>query len=467
MKTTTPPLPSSPSRQPPSTTSNSNGSASETFATVNSNHPPSSLVLGPTSSLSPPPPSSDAIISAIPAGVATPNVNSSAGISSKIISSDGEEEDEDSDSSLEDLSVILGTKKPPQRASPPTTTNKAAPCTPTTQRVKKAPYFLKSPLTVQPKYKFDLKSLVREAEHDVATEVSSKRIKAMMAPQEERDTEIGNHLDTSKLAHGALLESVVAGKEDGGMQRVQRALMRTEATSVNKCWHFFDTQKSLKSERQPFPSKSVPKDWKAELGKPVMRNQTFISGFAEDMVSFGKLLPDEIFLWILDEACHESESVLRNSYFNTLGESTQQIQKLLSPKLIEETFQKIGGTSTATTITAKIKPKAVPVADSVIDHDWAPLRSLIRFYQHAADSLEKESRRYLICLLLRMSADQIVYRHVDVLDLLQATIRRVCKYMRGDEWEFCVRISHAIRVLYNVLITLKVYNHLQSHFRCC
>lgn len=376
--------------------------------------------------------------SSTPAGVATPNVHSSADKSSKIISSDGEEEDnEDSDSSLEDLSVILG-KKPPQ---------KAVPSTPTTRKVNKASFFPNSPLTVQPKYKFDLKSLVEEAENDVATEASSKRVKAMMAPPEEQDTEVGNHLDTSKLAHGALLESVVAGKEDGGMQKVQRALMRTEATSVNKCWHFFDTQKSSKPTRQPFPSKTVPKDWKMELSKPDIRNQTFVSGFAEDMVSFGKLLPDEIFLWILDEACYESENVLRTSYFNTLGESTQQLKKLVSPKLIEETFQRIGGTSAATSIIGKIKPNAVPVTESILCHDWAPLRSLIRFYQHAADSLEKESRRYLICLLLRLSADQIVYKNVDIITLLQTTITRLCKYSREDDWEFCVRTSPVIFVL--------------------
>lgn len=467
VKTTTPPATSSPSRH--SSASNSNASAPETPATVNSTHPLSSAVQGPTSSLSPPPPSSDAMVSSTPAAAATPNVDSSAGKSSRIVRSSDSEDNSDSDSSLEDLSTIIGAKNSAQQASPPTTIDKAAPSTPTAQRTKKEPYnFLKSPLMVQPKYKFDLKSLVKEAEHDVATEASSKRVKAMMAPPEERDAEIGNHLDSSKLTHGALLESVVAGKEDGGMQKVQRALMRTEATSVNKCWHFFDTQKSSKPARRPFPSKAVPQDWKTELSKPDMRNQSFVSGFAEDMVSFGKLLPDEIFLWILDEACHESDGVLRTSYFNTLGESTQQIKELISPKLIEQSFQKIGGTSTATTLTAKIKPDAVPVADYFLDHDWAPLRFLIRFYQHAADSLEKESRRYLICLLLRMSADQIVDKNVDVLDLLQATIRRLCKYIRGeDEWESYVRnlLSHLYSS--NILTTLKVSNHLQIHLRYC
>ncbi|CAG8949688.1 hypothetical protein HYFRA_00004006, partial [Hymenoscyphus fraxineus] len=428
VKTTTPDTSSPPSP----ITSKQNVSAAESGASLSSSRTLSPFAQDSTSSstLSPPPPSNDAMDSPTPAQDSSANVDSSAGRSRIIKSSD--DEDEDSDSSLEDLSVILGKRSSAQ------STYKTAPGTPPASRFRRGPYnFHLSPLPVQTKYKFDMKSLIKQAEKDEATEASAKRIKAMVAaPQQEAESR--SRLDPAKGFNGALLESVVAGKEDGGMQKVQRALMRTEATTVEKCWYFFDAQNPPKVTRQAFPSKAVSQEWKGDLRSSEMRHHTFVSGFAEDMISYGKLLPDEIFLWILDEACHEQEDALRTAYYSILQESTQQIQRLLTPKLVEANLRNIGGTSTATDITKKIKQTAVPVGASSIDYEWAPLRSLIRFYQQVAQSLKQESRQHLICSLLRVSADKNVCKSVDLLDLLQATIRRLCKYTGKEaEWEHC------------------------------
>ena len=88
-----------------------------------------------------------------------------------------------------------------------------------------------------------------------------------------------------------------------------RAVMRTEATLPEYRWYFFDTQSKPKPERAPFPDIFISEEWRADLQDPQLRYHSFVSGFAEDMVCFGKNLPDEIFMWMVDEICLDPDEV--------------------------------------------------------------------------------------------------------------------------------------------------------------
>ncbi|KAE8450336.1 hypothetical protein EG329_006764 [Mollisiaceae sp. DMI_Dod_QoI] len=351
-----------------------------------------------------------------------------------------DDEDEDSDSSLEDLGALLAARSS-ERAKQ--AANGRTPSTPVASRQQKTTYdFHSSPLAVLPKYKFDMKSLISHVEADEATEASSKRVKAMLAGRNENEDDLPmfhdeEAADSAAFAHGALLDSVVAEREDGGAHKVKRALMRTEATVTDKSWYFFDTSSSPANKQEPFPVASVPKSWQAEFVDPKIRYQTFISGFAEDMVAFGKKLPDELFLWMLDEICFEPSDPLRNAYTFVLKASSEQVSRLVDPKLVQRLFDNLGAASHATNIFDRAKP-VQRLSTPYAHRDWANLLSTVRLLGRLSKSLMLAAKSCSICMLLRMSMDKLVSENIEILDTVQETINRLCLSITDeDEWTKC------------------------------
>lgn len=360
--------------------------------------------------------------------------------SSRIIkSSDDEGEDDDSDDSLVDLATLLRAHRPAAQQNAPTTTRTAAPSTPNAPRFKNHSKELNSSPIIVPKYKFNLKYLANLAKADDATEASSKRIKAL-STQQDIDSSFPGEGDSHepKPNHLDLLGSVVTNQEDGEMQRVTRALKRTEATLSEHRWYFFDTQcNPPKRKRRSFPKKSLSEDWRSELLDEKSRHQTFISGFAEDMVSYGKVLPDEIFLWVLDGLCKEPSDPLRNSYSNVLRESSEQVRRLVGNDLIQNLFEGLGGSDSGISISEKVQP--IPgLIDPYSNYEWNTLCSVIKFLGQVGRNLQQNSRVYTICILLRLSIDRVVFDNVDVLDQIHDTIGRLCRHIPDGDWESSV-----------------------------
>jgi hypothetical protein len=345
-----------------------------------------------------------------------------------------DDEDDDSDTSLEDLATLLQPNHSVNRPKP--SPNKFPPSTPSASGTKNVTFHT-SPMPILNKHKFDLKSLASHAEIDRRTEASSKRVKAMQEVSEKKENALPRWVSTSeKLKHSSLLQDVVADQEGADVHKVARAVMRTEATLSDQRWYFFDTQTSpSKRQRKPFPTRSIPEEWWNDLKDAQMRNQTFVSGFAEDMVSFGQALPDEIFLWMLDEICVESSEPLRVSYCNVVKQSSEQVRRLVVPNIIRNMLEGVGATSVTTATTDKIQPvQALP--EAYAKRDWSKLRSLVRLLGQIAKSLQ--ARTYVVTLLLRMCVDRVVMLNVDIFDLIQETINRLCRYIPDDSWESSV-----------------------------
>ena len=358
-------------------------------------------------------------------------------VSSDRVVKSSDDEDSDSDASLVDIATLLQANRP---ATQTIVSTKAAPSTPSAPRFRNDNTELNNSPIVVPKYKFDLKYLASLAKTDDAIEASSKRIKALSTLQEDTDAlfpaEVDSHEPDTK--HLDLLGSVVASREDGEIQRVTRAIKRTEATLAEHRWYFFDTQgDTSKEKRQPFPTKSVPVAWKAEFLDSKSRYQTFVSGFAEDMVSCGKALPDEIFLWMLDELCREPSDPLRSSYSNILRECPAQVLRLVGPERIQSLFKGLGGTPIGTSISQKIHTRA-GLVDPYGRYKWDRLRAVVKFLGQVARNLQQSARVFTISMLLRLSIDRVVFDNIDVLDQVQDSIGRLCRHTPDDSWEACV-----------------------------
>lgn len=349
-----------------------------------------------------------------------------------------DDEEDDSDSSLEALKTVLAMKSPAVKMKDD------APRSPSrSNKHSSAGNFHRSPSPVQPKHTFDMSKLVSYAEEDEATEANSKRLKGMFGNRSKKESAITTNngvLSPRKFTHGKLLDSVVAEKEDVDSHKVKRAIRRTEATVTEERWYFFDTQSSRMSEQRTFPIKAVTQGWKLELGEASMRQQTFISGFAEDMVAFGKQLPDEIFLWVLDEMCYETNDPLRFSYLNVLTESTEQAHRLITPAVIQRVFRLLGGTMSATNISESIRPVKL-LGDPYEKRDWSNLSSVFKLLGQIAKCLQQEARTQAICILLRLCVDRVVLENLDLVDRVQEALRRLCKYTSDEDWESFVSLT--------------------------
>lgn len=235
--------------------------------------------------------------------------------------------------------------------------------------------------------------------------------------------------------HKELLESVVAEKEGGELNKVTRALNRTEAILPEFRWYFFKTKENLSpSERTPYPVKSISKEWQSDLKDPKMRYQTMVSGFAEDMIDAGKTLPDEILLWMIDEICLEPNEVLRKSYSNVLFASRVQVGRLMNDTVLKKVFQNLGATPTAIDITSNIQP-VQEIIDPYGKQNWAILRSVLVLLGQNSKHLLPELRIQTLCTLLRMGVDRVVFNNVDLYDLVQKIISQICNHVPDDAWE--------------------------------
>lgn len=244
---------------------------------------------------------------------------------------------------------------------------------------------------------------------------------------------------------------MVAETEGGEVHKVTRALKRTEATLPEYRWYFFETQTKLsKPQRMQFPTPSIPDTWRNDLKDPQTRYHTFVSGFAEDMVQLGKTLPDEIFMWMIDELCREPDHALRNSYSGVLRaspglSSSEQVGRLIVPSVIEKMFQNLGGAPTAVTVSQIIRPVQM-IIDPYGNQDWTKLRSVVKFLGQASRSLQQTGRVHALSMLLRMGIDRVVADNVDLYDLVQDTIFRLCRYVPEDSWGRFVSCDSALCV---------------------
>ncbi|KAA8569084.1 hypothetical protein EYC84_000754 [Monilinia fructicola] len=337
--------------------------------------------------------------------------------SDSVVPGSDDEEDDDSDSSLEDLDVIFNTN----RTAPAGIPSVPAPGTPRASRSRKPPTstLQRSPLTVRTHYKFDLKYLKAIAADDEALEAKERRLKKIT----QEDTEMGDDepIAFSNDIHGNILRGLHEEKEEGGgkdVQKVLNAVKRTEALNMGSRWYFFETEE-------------IPTN---DLAEPQIRHQTFVSGFAENMVAYGNTLPDEIIEWILDDFCMEEQTDLRNAYSSVLRVSRKQVYRLVTPEVIRRMFKSLGATSSAITLTDKINPRR-EISDAYAHHPWSKVRALIDLINLVAKHLQVETRLEVICILLRLGIDPVLMERVDLFSLVQTTLHSLCLYIDPEIWE--------------------------------
>ena len=183
-----------------------------------------------------------------------------------------EDEESESDSSLADIDDLLASKRATEKPSPPTEPELSLPHGNNTaghevsRKRRKARGMIvadnpqtTSPLSVIPKYKFSLESLVKQSKKYEESETQTAKARILLQSIEHgKDNSSRRKTATSGVGHKVdeeLVASVMQQYGEGeGVGRLMTAIERTEALLQGKSWSFFGGIKELpKAKEGGFP----------------------------------------------------------------------------------------------------------------------------------------------------------------------------------------------------------------------
>ncbi|KAF7541768.1 hypothetical protein G7Z17_g11868 [Cylindrodendrum hubeiense] len=368
----------------------------------------------------------------------------------------GASDDEDdfgasSDDSLEDLSSILGRGRPGKAAHSP---SKNILATPRAKRT--AIEFPSSPLTLTPKHKFDLKALARDARKDNATNASSIRATALAEQYDETDVvPLGE-------ASRDTLEGIVTHEGGHDAQKVLRAVQRSEGGQSQLRYCFFREEYSTPPPTTP--PKRVKRPWNLlTQGDENTREQHLASGIFMTLTTMHGGMPDELFNWMLDELCTQKSSLIRQEYCNLLGNCTEQIEKLVTPKRLEQLLLLLGATSELERRDSKLTISKLSM-EPYQGREWSYLGDFLTLLKNMAPFMALHAVTYASQTLLRMAMDKFVVYNIDILVEYEHTIDALLSAIPRPNWDaFCLEtcsllytITRAQSVRVNALACLPV-----------
>lgn len=334
------------------------------------------------------------------------------------------DDDDESDASFEALEDLLA-----RRVNPITPTkNRLASGVVSTPQRPRGDSIFSSPLTNQPREpQFKMADLLDAAKKDSNIEASLSRLHQRGRDANAKKTE-------PRLAGDSLrrtLEATVGDEHDYRLDKVVRAVERTESVSTRNGWFFFNKTASTRlTNREPFPSRTVS----TLLGKrSICKNakDLDLTKLNKALRISGSALPDDLFLWLLDELCTEKSGIRRDEMWELMKYfKSDAISLRLTPKYLEGLFLRLGASQSIKLLEGTDQLPAVPVpAEGFYDRDWSCLCSIMDVILAVSEQLSAESIIYLAKLLLAMAVDsellsspEVLVAHRDVLSKLLSTL---------------------------------------------
>ncbi|KAI0458430.1 hypothetical protein F5B21DRAFT_430780 [Xylaria acuta] len=317
-----------------------------------------------------------------------------------------DDSEDDSDDSLGSITDALGYRSGPaaHRRDPNVLS------TPQAKRIASGIH--RSPLTLQPKkHKFDLKALINHSREIERTEESFRKAGALIAQtghnsDNSDDSDAEN--DPKRLEEAACHLFVGEDDEDGKGDKIRRAFKRSkddEASSRKHCYFFNPEESPPSPGKNAFPRKKATGRWKC-LSQSDARRRAFIMGLPHTFLAQGEALPDELFLWILDEICREQNVELRRQYINLTELCEGNTSRLVDGMSLYALLETIGGPKYAREPT-KLKG-TTEAGHEYLERNWSPLVAFLQLLDRIAPGLQTASAISAVQLLLRMSMDPVV-----------------------------------------------------------
>ncbi len=329
------------------------------------------------------------------------------------------------------------------------------------------------------RYKFDLKSLVRDALQNEETEESARRVTKLLDGNERK----GRTGSPSKKRTVELLEQVVEDKfGDESAGKVLRALDVEDIRSVEKTWYFFDLRK-----RDVWPERSFEKKWRPDgeqwewmdlLVEKEKRHACLRSGYFVDCVGLTEELPHDVALWMLEGVVKERSELLRRGYADILLAATESLANVVTPARVQHCFKLLGAKEEALEVQGEMKLVRVvnsPHEGTTSGNDWDELKDFIRFLGQAAEDLAFETCEYILGILLRLCADSLVRTHLSLYAVVQTALVNLSEMFDdvdedGPKWEEVVSplhlsfhtISSILTYLKSISLTTNLYDTVAS-----
>ena len=301
------------------------------------------------------------------------------------------DEESDTDCSLEDIETLL---RPRAAKGPLLSSGAQTPRGPSFGKRRSARVAKSSKLDPPdklppiPQHKFSLRALVaRAGAKDAADGVFQEALRQaaeLDAQREAMESKVERGTPPVELDKGALA-SVMVNNETDDIDKLLRAIQRTEALQYTNSWSFFDSKDPAlpRSKVPSFKGHPLARRLQASLDRELL----FTSTFAAEIAAKGKL-PDELLLWILETLPLEERKQLQKEYLIVLDNATPQMESLLTPARIDALFRSLGASKASLDIEETIKPVlrgASMEKDEVSPRFWDGLIHALTFLANAAD----------------------------------------------------------------------------------
>ncbi|KAI5464477.1 hypothetical protein BGZ63DRAFT_421506 [Mariannaea sp. PMI_226] len=356
----------------------------------------------------------------------------------EIRASDDEDEfASSSDDSLENLSSILNRTRPVKGNDSPV--KKLF----TSSRSKRTTGLIhSSPLAIVPKHKFDFKALARDAKKDIATNESSSRHRAFS----DTEDDVGTPVERS----GDQVENIVKHKDVGHTaQRVLRTVQRSGAGHLRPRYCFFDVNFN------PPPSTPPPRNLKGPWRIWVQaddktREEYFRSGVPTALFKRHGSLPDELFIWLIDELCVHQSFTYREECADLITNCPEQVERLVTPGLLKKLFSRLGVSANLDDRESEL-PMSALNSGSYEGRDWGCLESFLSVLKTSSVYMVLPSVVYTCHALLRMALDGFLHHTIDVLKAFEDAIRALLHAVPLPNWDYFCFATCSM-----------VYNHVKS-----
>ncbi|BFZ60468.1 hypothetical protein YB2330_001504 [Saitoella coloradoensis] len=106
-------------------------------------------------------------------------------------------------------------------------------------------------------------------------------------------------------------------------------------------WSFFSEEHVVSKTRTTFPAGVCDNSWLADVVDPSVRSFWFRGGFMLSTLSLGKVLPDELLMWLLDEIYYETREELVHAYVDYIVEAAKKHPNTFQNLLSADRFQRM------------------------------------------------------------------------------------------------------------------------------
>lgn len=335
--------------------------------------------------------------------------------------------------------------------------------TPRAKRTAAAHEFHSSPLTIQSKkQKQEMQSLLEFARKDEETRASAQRFSAMLEQEAEMqrgsavpgegEEEYGQEGRAAAALKEHILEAATAAANDEGADedgtenkmRVVRALQRAEVGGARKVYYFFEQDEpEADVVGRKFPRAKAKGPW-AVLDDTQDRGRHFASGFPYDIQKKLSNLPDEIFLWILDEVCSERRKALQSEYVKLLSICTDQTTRLVTPALLQKLFRHLGATKDVDNLMGPLTLKE-EIRHPYPSRDWSCVESMLDLVGSMSCHLTPAARSTAMLILLRLGMDSLAVENFGFTQRWRQAVDLVARSVPDADWtSFCQEACHSL-----------------------